>query len=111
MKNFLSGLNVKVVSLFETKPRRRRSEDSVPDDRKAFRVCIDKNDQEQLLNDSAWPDYVSVSEWFFKSSQTGAPQPSAGVSGVAMSIDDADRTIVTSYESDPGPQLSLNNGQ
>lgn len=112
MKNFVSGLNVKVISIFETKPRRRRKEDLIPEDRKAFRICIDKNDQERLLDDCAWPDYVTVSEWFFKQSQDAPRQPPARTADAAvMSIDDVDRTIVTSYESRSDPQSTIINGE
>ena len=109
MENFISGLNVKIISLFETKPRRRK-EDSVPEDRKAFRVCINKTDQERLMDETVWPDYVSVSEWFFKSSQGAAQQPSVRSTEVPMTTEDADRTIVTDYEPQSGQQSNVSNG-
>ena len=75
--DFVSALSVKVISCFETKPRRRRNvtDDDDGDEhdgvirpkRKAFRLCIDKDDTAKLLNPAAWPHSVIISEWFFKS--------------------------------------------
>ena len=64
---FIENLSVKVISCFETKPRRRRVESDVID-HKAFRLCIASEDNERLLDSAMWPEFVSVSEWFFKSS-------------------------------------------
>jgi len=68
-----TDLSVEILSLFETKPRQRRrltstsscSSDGAP---KAFRLCINKDHCDRLLVGSKWPPYVSVSEWFFKTS-------------------------------------------
>jgi len=57
------------VTCYEVKPRRRRGDDEVISDRKAFRLCIYDDDRKRLLDDSVWPDSVSISEWFFKSQQ------------------------------------------
>jgi len=64
---FVEDLSVTVVSSFETKPRRRRRESDV-NDHKAFRLCIASKDNERLLDSTLWPEFVSASEWFFKSS-------------------------------------------
>ena len=64
IRSFASSLSVEVISCFEVKPRRRRNDDDP--DRKAFRLCIREDDCDRLLNDSAWPDSVTVSEWYFK---------------------------------------------
>jgi len=69
IKSFVSGLSVKVLTCYEVKPRRRRGDDEVISDRKAFRLCICDEDRNRLLDDSVWPDSVSISEWFFKSQQ------------------------------------------
>jgi len=63
--DFVAKLSVKVFSCFEAKPRRRRDEESAPD-RKAYRLCIDKDDVDKLLNPAAWPHSIVISEWFFK---------------------------------------------
>ena len=73
IKDFVSGLSVDVISCFEAKPRRRRGEDVV-NDRKAFRLCIGEDDRDRLLNEAAWPDSVTISEWFFKSTSTSNEQ-------------------------------------
>ena len=69
IKSFVSGLSVQVVTCYEVKSRRRRGDDEVISDRKAFRLCIYDDDRKRLLDDSVWPDSVSISEWFFKSQQ------------------------------------------
>lgn len=62
---FVENLSVRVMSCFETKPRRRRFESDVID-HKAFRLCIASEDNERLLDSTMWPEFVSVYEWFFK---------------------------------------------
>jgi hypothetical protein len=70
-----NGLKINVVSCFETQPRKRRS-DTLIADHKAFRLCINRDDRDRLLDASKWPVYVSVSDWFFKSRQPSTlPQP------------------------------------
>jgi hypothetical protein len=71
---FVENLSVTVMSCFETKPRKHRFE-SDADDHKAFRLCIASEDNDRLLDSSMWPEFVSVYEWFFKSSvqQTSGP--------------------------------------
>ena len=66
----MKSLSVRVISCFETKSRRRRSDnDSSTAERKAFRLCIPEDDKYRLLDDSRWPAYITVSEWYFKSPQ------------------------------------------
>jgi len=62
---FVSDLAVDVLSCFEVKPRRRRHETSVSD-RTAFRLCINDNHRDRLLNATAWPEFITISEWYFK---------------------------------------------
>ena len=70
MKSFVSSLSVTVITCFEAKSRRRRADgDTDITSRKAFRLCINDNDRTRLLDDSAWPDSIVISEWFFKGSQ------------------------------------------
>ena len=61
IKSFVSSLSVEVLS------RRRRgdSEDDVAN-RKAFHLAINTDQRERLLNESAWPNSVLISDWFFK---------------------------------------------
>jgi len=46
-------------------PRRRRKEIGRIVDRKAFRLCIDDADHSRLLDDTKWPDSLTISEWYF----------------------------------------------
>ena len=68
MSSFISSLSVDVVSCFEVKSRRRRDEspDVVDSTRKAFRVCIFTDNLDRFLNANAWPESITISEWFFK---------------------------------------------
>lgn len=66
---YVNKLGINVVSCFEVKPRHRPSETNVKD-RKAFRLCINYDHRERLLDSSRWPDSVIIYEWFFKSQQT-----------------------------------------
>jgi len=67
IRSFVSSLSVGVLSCFEVKPRRRRGEDvDAVLNRKAFRLAIDADHRERLLNASAWPNSVLISDWYFK---------------------------------------------
>lgn len=118
IRAFVTDMGVNIVSCFETKPRKRRS-DVIPDDgtqfvfdRKAFRLCIASDDQHLLLDDSQWPAYVSVSEWFFKpqaSSQPMKPSRSSSSNNTQLPqavavqhADDSDMevTVIVSNPSD-----------
>jgi hypothetical protein len=39
-------------------------------DRRAFRLCINSDDCENLLDETKWPAHVYVSEWYFRSAST-----------------------------------------
>jgi len=45
--------------------------------RKAFRLCIHRDDCGLLLDPTKWPQNITVSEWFFKSSQAAATTATA----------------------------------
>jgi len=45
---------------------KRRNEEQSRDTQKAFRLCIDDNDRERMLNAANWPASVIVSDWYFK---------------------------------------------
>jgi len=61
LRKHVARLSVNVLSCFVAKPRRRRNEM----DRKAFRLCIADADRDHLLDESQWPQYDIISEWFF----------------------------------------------
>ena len=64
VRKFVSSLSVRVLSCFEVKPRKRRV-DYMPD-RKAFRLCILREDHDKLFDENKWPMHVTISDWFFK---------------------------------------------
>lgn len=67
MHAFVTGLSVEVLSLFEAKPRQySRLADTMVDCTTAFRLCINKDHCDRLLDETKWPAFISVSEWSFK---------------------------------------------
>jgi hypothetical protein len=54
---------------------------------KAFRLCINSDHRERSLVDSKWPAYISISEWFFKS--TSQSKPSQDINANSASISGA----------------------
>ena len=74
---FVTSMGISVLSCFEAKPRRRQNE-AVVTNRKAFRVCINADDRERFLDDSKWPDSVAVYDWFFRSAQPTQPSAAGG---------------------------------
>jgi len=78
IEEFVSAcLSVHVISCFETKPRRRRGQET-PTDRRAFRLCIYDDDRDRLLDSASWPDSVLLSEWFFKGRDNETKRNPAG---------------------------------
>ena len=65
VSELVSDRGVRVLSCFEVRPRRRRSDTASPS-RKAFRLCIVDKDRDALLVASKWPAYVTVSDGFSK---------------------------------------------
>ena len=62
-----------VISCHEVQPRRsrwQRSNNIVPIDRKAFRLCIPRDDCVMLLNEDAWPAHVTISAWRFNTKKS-----------------------------------------
>jgi hypothetical protein len=62
-----------VISCFEVQPRRsrwQRINNIVPTDRKAFRLCIPREDCDKILNEDAWPAHVSITAWRFSKKST-----------------------------------------
>jgi len=61
--DFVSDLNV--ISCFEVKPRKRRSDSGDdPVCRKAFRLCINRNDRDQLLEANKLPANFVIYDYF-----------------------------------------------
>jgi len=67
---YVSNIGITVLSCFEAKPRLRRS-DNYTNDCKAFRLFINNDHREKLLDSSNnyWQDSNVVSVWFFESQQ------------------------------------------
>ena len=65
MRQFVTNMGVNVQSCFPTKPR-RRGHDDTGDDRRAFRLCIAKDDTERFLIADSWPVNVVISDWYHK---------------------------------------------
>jgi len=83
LRDFVNSLSVEVITCFEVKPRRRRYDGSDINKkigRKAFRLCINNDDRDKLMNAAAWPDSVTVAEWFFKPKMPAAETATEGVS-------------------------------
>lgn len=95
MRAFVTGLSVEILSLFEAKPRQPRrffSADSLVDCTTAFRLCINKDHCDRLLDDTKWPAFISVSEWSFKPPDLPTPIAQIGTSSqrVVVDVDIAD---------------------
>jgi hypothetical protein len=93
MHAFISGLSVDVLSLFETKPRQslKAAKPLISDDEsyvKAFRLCINSDHCERLLVDSKWPAYISISEWFFKSTSQSKPSQDINSASISGAVDE-----------------------
>jgi len=93
--DLVSRMDVRVLSCFEVQPRRRRNE-AVPTDRKAFRLCVHKDDRHLLLDPAKWPMHITVSKWFFKSAQSAAQAP--GASGSVSENDEQRRESASSRQ-------------
>ena len=64
LRSFVSNLGANVVSCYKVTPRHRRGRD--PDqNRSAFRLCVASSDMEKVLDPTAWPDCITISEWFY----------------------------------------------
>ena len=67
LKSFVESMGIELFTCLKAKSRRRRDEDDATvNKRSAFRVCICADDTKRLLDPRAWPDSITVSEWFFK---------------------------------------------
>jgi len=115
MKSFVSDMSVTVLSCFEVKPRRRRSDDIVIQDRKAFCLCVFEEDRKRVLDVTKWPNSIVLSDWYFKPRDTAneqtAPKTAADANdppaaaaaapqnqspGLCVTMDD-DNTILAAY--------------
>lgn len=59
---------MRALTCFEVKPRRtrwQREHDIIPEHR-AYRICVNKADNDRLLDESKWPADITVSRWYSK---------------------------------------------
>lgn len=67
LESYVTTLGVNVVSCYVVDSRRRRNEpEKQYTKRKAFRLCIAASDQEKLLDPEAWPESITIKDWYFK---------------------------------------------
>jgi len=69
MAKFVAVMDIDVLGCYSVKPRRspyQRIHGIEPQDRKAFRLCIPREDSARLLDPKKWPAHISVSHWIFK---------------------------------------------
>jgi hypothetical protein len=93
MHAFVTGLSVEILSLFATRPRQPRrygSDSSKIVYTTAFRLCINKDHSSRLLDDTKWPSYIAVSEWFFKPATTSTIQATNSSEQVIVVPDNMD---------------------
>ena len=95
-------MSVNVVSCYEVKPRWRPSEDeSDVMDRKAFRLCIDAEDCDSLLNADIWPDSVVIAEWFSKPRQYGQDEEQTKRGPLGEVVDSANEAAAAAAVGQP----------
>ena len=68
-----TNLSVQVFSVFDAKPRKYKNNNTNKSKKNteivagnAFRLCINNEHRDRLLNEDCWPAYVKVAEWVFK---------------------------------------------
>jgi uncharacterized OsmC-like protein len=96
LAEFIERLGVNVITCSVSKTRLRRNEtheDDAVKARRAFRVCIDAEYTDRLLDPLAWPDSVVISEWYFKQTMQHQQQfEDARTAGKRRRIDSAWRS-------------------
>ena len=73
MAIFVAAMDTDVLGCYSVKPRRspyQRIHSIEPQDRKAFRLCIPREDSARFLDAKKWPAHISVSHWIFKKKST-----------------------------------------
>ena len=73
-KFVVESLNVNVISCFQVNPRRAKWQKEagiVPKDRNTFRLCIDRDDEQNFLNAEILPQKIAIYRWAFKDRNQG----------------------------------------
>jgi hypothetical protein len=71
LEAYIKRLQIQVITIHEVQTRlngRERREGTNPADlnRRAFRVCINREDADKMIDPNNWYNSVAVSAWFFK---------------------------------------------
>ena len=74
---FVTGMNVEVFSCFPVEPRKRRGGDLF--EQRAFRLCINVDHSDRMLNAALWPVSVTVSAWHYKPPNVRSREGDRGV--------------------------------
>lgn len=90
MEAYVKQLDIQVLTVHKVQPRLTRRErnegiNSSEVKRRAFRVCINKDDANKMTDPSNWSNSVSVSAWFFKPRNEGEEQARSGTDASARS--------------------------
>jgi len=73
MAKFVAAMDIDVLGCYSVKLRQspyQRMHGIEPQDRKAFRLCIPREDSARFLDAKKWPAHISVSHWIFKKKST-----------------------------------------
>jgi len=89
MEAYVNQLDIQVITVHKVQPRLTRRErnegiNSSEVNRRAFRVCINKDDASKMTDPSNWSNSVAVSAWFFKPRNEG-DEPARSGSGTDAS--------------------------
>jgi len=89
MAQFVAAMDIDVLGCYNVKPRRsayQRSHGIEPKDRKAFRLCIPREDTARLMDPKKWPAHISVSHWVFKKNSTQSDDVRVSVTSDAHQV-------------------------
>jgi len=94
MERFVKRMRVRVLSCHKTNPRRtfyERRQKIKPEDRRAFRLCINRADTDLLMNPDNWPADIAISAWYFKpkKSDDSAAAEEVTAAAAAAAVDEA----------------------
>ena len=116
MAKFVAAMDIDVLGcyMYNVKPSRspyERIHGIVPTDRKAFRLCIPREDTARLMDPKKWPAHVSVSHWIFQKNSTRTEDGHVPVSAAQSGYQDIGHSV-QSYNSNSnvvGPTTAESN--
>jgi hypothetical protein len=86
---FVSSLGVRVITCHEVKPRQsawQRKKKISPSNR-AFRLCINRADNNLFLQENVWPSDILISKWYFANKADGDGTANGQQAGTAGDAD------------------------